>query len=336
MSDDYLWSGDGPRDPDVARLERLLGAMRPPDLPPLETRRPRTRITLVGVAASIAGALVLLSAYLWLRPAASPVSVSRLAGAPTIGGRAIAGPTPFRVGQWVETDQAGRVRADLADMGEIELAPNSRLRVVSAERGRYRVFLARGTLRVSIVAPPGRLIVDTATSTAVDLGCAFEITADDAGNGTLHVLGGWAAYAGPGHSAFVPAGAVCVTRPGLGPGTPHFENRSPEFLRAIDVIDTERDDVNVRQAIDLVVSEAGPDDAVTLWHLLSRVGGDHCDRVFDRLQSYAPAPAGVTRDGIRTNDRAMLERWWPAVRADATRWLPAWRQFFADPGSGRY
>ena len=132
-------------------------------------------------------------------------------------------------------------------------APDNENRVVSAERGRYRVFLARGTLRVSIVAPPGRLIVDTATSTAVDLGCAFEITADDAGNGTLHVLGGWAAYTGPGHSAFVPAGAVCVTRRGLGPGTPHFENRSPEFLRAIDVIDTGRDDVNVRQAIDLHV-----------------------------------------------------------------------------------
>jgi hypothetical protein len=31
----------------------------------------------------------------------------------------------------------------------------------------------------------------------------------------------------------------------------------------------------------------------------------------------------------------MLQRWWPAVRADATRWLPAWQQLVSDPYASR-
>jgi hypothetical protein len=48
-----------------------------------------------------------------------------------------------------------------------------------------------------------------------------------------------------------------------------------------------------------VLALARPKDAVTLWHLLSRVSVDQRDRVFDRLTEFVPPPASVTREGIR-------------------------------------
>ena len=71
-----------------------------------------------------------------------------------------------------------------------------------------------------------------------------------------------------GRESFVPAGAACRTRPGLGPGTPWYEDAQTPFTEALERLDARPDD---RAALSTVLAEARPRDALTLWHLLSKL-----------------------------------------------------------------
>jgi hypothetical protein len=63
-------------------------------------------------------------------------------------------------------------------------------------------------------------------------------------------------------------------------------------------------------AVDSALAAARVDDALSLWHLLSRVAPDQRGWVYDRLAGLEPPPLGVTRDGVLALNRDMLDLWW--------------------------
>jgi hypothetical protein len=111
-----------------------------------------------------------------------------------------------------------------------------------------------------------------------------------------------------GRESMVPLDAVCVTQPGIGPGTPYFEDASPRFLQALTRFDFEKgtDDV-----LRIVLAEARKRDTITLINLLhwAGAGGEQRSRVYDRLAELVPPPAGVTKPGVMKFDQKMLEEW---------------------------
>ena len=113
----------------------------------------------------------------------------------------------------------------------------------------------------------------------------------------------------------VPAGAACLTQPGVGPGTPFFEDASELFLDSLAKFDFAGGGA---AALHAVILEARPRDTLTLWHLLARTEGDERARVYERLAALAPPPAGITREGVMLLDRAMLYEW--KARMEST-WL---------------
>src|SRR5262245_14380426 len=105
MSDDYLWDGSGEPDPEVERLERLLGRFkhdRPaPDLTTavVPSAGHRRRFAwAAGIAAALAVAAV---GFLLLRRETASWEVARLDGAPRIGSNAIETTGRLGVGQWL-------------------------------------------------------------------------------------------------------------------------------------------------------------------------------------------------------------------------------------------
>jgi len=341
---DYLWDRSGPRDPEVVHLEEQLSQFRQADPPPVwraatstpaRTRvRPATLIWAMGTAAAV----VALAGFVWLaRPGAGPgLQVTRLSGTPTVGSRPVADQRELSVGRWLETNADARARVDIGDIGQVEVDPGTRLSLVSTRPGDYRLHLARGTMHALIWAPPGQFAVETASSTAVDLGCAYTLTVDDEGVGRVRVTSGWVGFEWQGRESFIPAGAACVTRPGLGPGTPYYDDAPSELRTAIDVLDLGVGPAATRAAaLDHVLRHARPQDVVTLWHLLSRVEGDARDRVFDRLSQFVPAPDGVTREGIRAGRRDMLDQWWDRLGLGTASWWRTWKQTWRDDKAGR-
>ncbi len=233
--------------------------------------------------------------------------VATVTGAPQVAARVVGRDTSLRLGQWLETDRASRARVAVGTIGEVTVDPNSRLRLVGVAERDHRIELQRGTLNAIIWAPPRLFFVDTPSATAVDLGCAYTLTVDPDGNGTLAVSAGYVALEHDGRSSITPWGMTCLTRRGAGPGTP-FANNAPDALRrALFRFDFEA--AAAASVLAEILAHARGDDAVTLWHLLARTTGDDRRAVFHRLEQLAAPPDGVTRDGILSLDAAMLARW---------------------------
>jgi FecR protein len=331
MRDDYLWDGSGEPDPEVQKLEKTLGRYRHKQAAPafdqVEEIRPvkpssrffgsRFSFQLAAVAATL---LIAAMAFYFFRRA-TPGSdsgpaweVARLEGTPRIGWHSLgekSGPGKLGIGQTLVTDGSSRASITLDETGRVEVDAESRLRLVTNGRGHKRLSLERGTIHAIIWAPPGEFVVDTPSAVAVDLGCVYTLHVDDSGAGLLRTTMGWVGFKLNGHESFIPAGAVCKTRPKIGPGTPYMEDASASFQDALSRFDFETITPAERNALlGTLLAGARKNDAMTLWHLLSRVSDAERPGVYDRLAALAPPPAGVTRDGVLRLDRPMLDTWW--------------------------
>jgi ferric-dicitrate binding protein FerR (iron transport regulator) len=355
MKDDYLWDGSGEPDPEVQKLESALGRYRHDraapsfeDVRELPSRAARSRIPsfrlsfAVGAAAAILLTAVTLIFYLRARPITKlgPAwDVARLEGAPRVGSKAIganSGVRKLSVGQTLVTDDSSRATISLDETGRVEVDSGSRLRLVSSRPGRKRLALERGTIHATIWAPPGEFVVDTPSAVAVDLGCVYTLRVDDSGAGLLRTAVGWVGFQLNGHESFIPAGAVCATRPKIGPGTPYFEDATPAFRLALSKFDFGADTPAERGALlGVILAEARKNDALTLWHLLSRVSDAHRPDVYNRLGALAPPPDGVTRKGILYLNRQMLDSWWNSLGyGDISLWRTyehVWSQPTSNP-----
>lgn len=235
--------------------------------------------------------------------------VQQLAGAPRIGSERITKEGRLGVGEWLETDGSSRAQIEVSSIGTVDIDENTRVRLLETAPTEHRLELVRGRMSAMIWAPPRLFFVDTPSAVAADLGCAYTLEVDDHGVGKLRVTSGWVALELKDRESIVPAGAVCETRPEVGPGTPYFEDASRAFSEALARFDFQHDPAVTKDALTVMLNEARSRDTLTLWHLLVRVNETDRPRVYEALAKYAPPPAGVTREGVLQLDRAMLERW---------------------------
>jgi hypothetical protein len=266
----------------------------------------------VGVAALLL-LVVGAGAWWWFYPRQTRPfwEVARLNGAPRIGSSNMDEKGRLAVGQWLETDSNSRAQIAVGSIGQVEIDPNTRVRLVETKPTEHRLELAHGKMSARIWAPPRLFFVDTPSAVAADLGCAYTLEVDDEGLGLLHVISGWVALQLKDRESMVPAGATCATRPGIGPGTPYFDDSSDIFRKALAKFDFEPEDTawsNI-PTLDLLIMNARPRDTLTLWHLLSRMEGNDRARVYDRMAGLAPPPAGVTREGVLQLNEQMLQLW---------------------------
>jgi hypothetical protein len=324
VSDDYLWDGSGEPDPEVERLERALSRLRSdrpaPELPAAAGRRPLGGVLRALVAAA---SLVLAMSGAWLAPRGRGASweVTRLERTPV--GETVAGVARLRVGEWLETGESSRARVKVGRIGQVEIEPHTRLRLVDAGAASHRLALDRGVLHALIWAPPGRFFVDTPSAVAVDLGCAYTLAVDGTGAGLLRVRSGWVGFEHGGRESFVPRGAACATRPGKGPGTPYYEDAPEELRRALAEVDF-GPAIARSEAVRSVLASARHEDALSLWHLLVRLDGADRAALYDRLAELVAPPEGVTREGVLAGDRRMLDRWWEALGLGSAGWWRLW------------
>lgn len=279
---------------------------------PVSQRRFTFRsLGFVAVAAVVLVTIGLGVFYFYPRPATPFWEVVRLNGSPRIAASPIAARGRLALGQWLETDDSSRAQIDVGSIGQVEIDPNTRVRLVTAKPTEHRLELARGKMSARIWAAPRLFFVDTPAAVAADLGCSYTLEVDDNGAGLLHVTMGWVALQLKDRESMVPAGASCATRPGIGPGTPYFEDASDAFRVALSKFDFERDDNagTIMPPLDVLLNQARPRDSLTLWHLLPRVAEADRARVYDRLALLVAPPAGVTREGVLQLNEQMLQLW---------------------------
>lgn len=223
-----------------------------------------------------------------------------------ISGQSVRENEKLEVGETLETDADSRAKINVANIGQVEIAPNSRLQLVKTESTEHRLSLEQGKMKAFIVAPPRLFVVDTPSAAAVDLGCAYTLEVDKGGNSKLHVTSGYVALERDGRESIVPFGAMAITKKGKGIGTPYYEDVSAQFQKALYQFDFENE---TKKSLKIILNQAREKDALTLWHLLSRTDGRERERVFAVLNEFVKLPEGLTKEGILQLDKKMLEEW---------------------------
>src|SRR5204862_7736904 len=173
----------------------------------------------------------------------------------------------------------------------------------------HRLEWQRGRLSAGISAPPKLFFGNTPSGVAEDLGCAYTLEVDEAGDSILHVTLGWVALELSGRESSVPAGAACSMKRGLGPGTPYFEDGTQAFKTALARFDFAGNQDEKTSALATVLSEARPRDAMTLWYLLFRVDANNRASVYDRMAGLIIPLQDVTLDGVLTLAPNNPETW---------------------------
>jgi len=228
----------------------------------------------------------------------------------------------LRVGDVLHTNAATRATIQVGAIGYVNVEPNSTIRLLEATATDHRLALDKGTMHATIFAPPRLFFVETPSALAVDLGCAYTMSVDESGGSILEVTSGWVSLEYGGRESIIPAGAMCATRTGFGPGTPFQQDASPALRQALGTYDFGLAD---SASLAVVLHEARNIDSITLWHLLFRTGGSHRERVYDRLAFLVPPPEGVTRSGMLAGDPEMINRWQKYLNLGTSPWWKFWQ-----------
>ena len=316
MNEDYLWDGSGPPDPEIVRLERVLAPFRYRVQPPAPQRPPRAWRRWAAAAAALIGGIVAVRA---IAPHAEPTAweVDRAAGPASVGRKDAAASMRIDRGDVLRTGAGARLELVADDVGRVELGPQSELRATSGKG----LSLARGALHAFIWAPPREFVVETPSSSTVDLGCEYTLDIDAAGDGIVKVSMGWVAFQFHDRESFIPAGAQCATRKATGPGIPFYDD-APAPLRSA-LARFERGD---RSALAGVLDAARPRDGLTLWHLLSRTQAKDRAAVFSRFSALVALPPEVTDSNVERLDAHTLDVCWDALKLEDTEWWRGWER----------
>ena len=314
MREDYLWDRSGPPDPEVERLEKLLAPLGHRGRAVTPARKPWR-------AMAAAAAVVLAAASLWRFQAAPGAEtgwqVAKLDGSAQVGNRRAVVTMGLRAGQVLRTAKDSTLMIEADALGRLDLGPESELRATTGRQ----LQLHRGKLHAFIWAPARQFVVDTPSARAVDLGCEYTIDVNSGGDGLLKVAMGWVAFQYDGHESFIPAGAQCVTRKRTGPGIPYYDDAPAALARS--VASLERGDT---AALEGILGAARPRDALTLWHLLTRVPAHDRAAVFDRFAELVKLPAEVSRERVLRKDAEMIDLCWDALDLQNTGWWRGWER----------
>src|SRR5581483_185368 len=200
MNEDYLWDRSGEPEADVAQLEQLLGRLRWPeqDVPRAMPKQRRHTKQWWAMAAAIL-VLCLGATFLFQRMhTTQPMTSWQLS-------RAGQKPSGVRAGQVIDTSGSAQASMESEFVGEVQIEPNSRLRVMRAHQDEQRLALDHGTIHAVIWAPPTKFVVDTPSARTVDLGCEYTLSVANDGKGFLTVQTGWVAFQWQNIESFIPA-----------------------------------------------------------------------------------------------------------------------------------
>ncbi|RPI13558.1 MAG: hypothetical protein EHM58_18195 [Ignavibacteriae bacterium] len=232
--------------------------------------------------------------------------VINIKGVTTIGSKLLIGNDSLKIGDWLETKDSSQVKLDVPGLGTILVEPNSKVSIVRSDTGEYRIALDYGTINADITAKPRTFFVDTKSATAIDYGCAYTLTVDSNGDGILFVKEGMVALESNGRQSLVPAGRYCMSKIGIGPGTPYRKNTSDEFKKALMKYDFGN---GGSESINTMLKYATKPDAVTLVNILPRVDEQLRHKVYARVYAFVPPPGNYRQDSVPYLDMEKLNKW---------------------------
>ncbi|PZQ19444.1 MAG: hypothetical protein DI564_01690 [Rhodanobacter denitrificans] len=321
---DPLWSPEQPGDPELVRLERLLGRYRHVlSGVPMPAAPPRRRWIRALAIAGGAIAAAALTVAVWL-----PWRLHWTADAPWPVSADVPAPTPaLAVGDTLQTGAGQHARVAIARIGALEVSPQTRLSLIETRSGHHRIALETGHVHARVWAPPGAFGVLDGGAEVIDLGCVFDLWKHADGSGRLAVGSGWVMHSEGGRETLVPAGYALDFGPdhvGL-PLRPAAPSAFADAVTALDrmLYEGHRDaDLETRSA-DLATA----DDAFTLLSLLTRYPALADGPLYPRLAETIDAPPldARHREAWASGSVHAINAWWDRMPRPPKQWWRNWR-----------
>ncbi len=277
MSEEYLWDRRGEADADENALESHLAKYR-------FVKRPFAPLRPAWFGYALAATVVIgcfLSWRLW------PVKKSDW----MMNGVAVP------MNRIVKLDQNAEV--EVGRIGRVRFASGSRFRILRSDGEHEVMELLEGKFDAFIIADPYVFQVQTPPAKLDDLGCAYEVIVDGAGNGKVSVTSGWVRVNAQKQESLVRQGYEVDLVKGQAPSLPRRTMDSQEK------------------------------DVLQLLHRLWREPlAESRGEAFDQLAVIYPPPAGVTRERALSGDPKIVSDYWPALNLGPAIKLP--RVFYGE------
>ncbi len=243
----------------------------------------------------------------------TPVSymqVENIQGSFSIGDERYSDAGLIKVGDYLETGSDSKAKIRVGTIGEVEVDPQSRIKLVETKPDEHRLALDKGKIHATIWAPPRLFFVETPSATAVDLGCLYTLEVDENGSTFLYVTSGWVALENNGQEAIIPTGAMCETHKSSGTGTPYFKDADKKFINTLKLFDAGNRDVEI---INALIETSSKDDMLSLWHIIPKVDEKSRSDIFSLMKKQIDIPDSITKEKIISADKNTLDELWEVL-----------------------
>lgn len=244
--------------------------------------------------------------------------VSKIKGSPKVmDSQVILTMDSVKTGEWIVTDDSSQAMLHIANIGNITIDPRSKVKVLSNNSGEKKIMLEYGTINAELNPGQKDFFVESKSATAFDNGSTYSYTVDTSGDGIVYVKSGLVTLEANGRESMVPAGKMCITKAGVGPGTPYNEDAPAELKQALLNYDFKN---GGSAALNKVLSSARKTDATTLINLLPRVSAGEKEMVYTKLASFVPPPPNFPKDSIPKLDNfKSLNEWMSKVQDEISK-----------------
>ena len=189
------------------------------------------------------------------------LSVDKLYGITSIGSNKIDNYGMLKPGNWLNTEEDSKSRIKLGILGEIEVEPSTKIKLLKDNNSGNYFYLQSGEIKASVWGAPRRLFIDSPSGEVIDFGSTFKYKVSSDNSSILKVESGWAALHFNDHFVIVPAGNECITNFEI--GIPFNVNSSKEFKQKLNDFENGKT-ITIAE----VISKAAKNDLISLWYLL--------------------------------------------------------------------
>lgn len=188
------------------------------------------------------------------------------------------------VGDWIQTDSVSSVILKIANVGDVSIEPNTKVRFIQSDNNVSRIEVLYGTVNTT-TSQADKFILQSSNMKVQDKGGSYSFKVDDKGNGVIYVNNGIANVESGNKSAVVTDGKFCLYKPEFGVGIPFRKDSKPEFQNALFNYDFNNGGM---PSVYYAIANAMPEDYASLMNLIPRVDEKTKYLVLNKLNRLAP------------------------------------------------
>ena len=237
-------------------------------------------------------------------------TIKKISGFPVINSKIVTDNSILKIGENLTTDSESRARLVLASIGEIDVEPQTEIKIIETESSEYQLVLSKGKISVRTWEAPKLFSIETPSSSIKDFGSVYYLSVDEKSQTKLQVKSGWVLMETKNNNSLCNEESMCYADQTDGAGIPFSINASDTFQKALYKLNFEK---GGEEELTAVLSESRKDDLISLFYLLIRSKQAVREKILDRITQLHILPHRITRQEILSGDREILARLWTGL-----------------------